>query len=517
MPASKPNILIIMVDQLSALFLRAYGHKVVKTPTLDRLAEEGVVFEQAYSPSPLCAPARAVFMSGLLPSLTGVFDNAAEFPSGVPTFVHYLRLEGYRTCLSGKMHFVGPDQLHGFEERLTTDIYPADFGWTPDWRLKQERIDWWYHNMTSVKQAGIAEITNQLEFDDEVAFNAARRIYDHARYERDQPLCLVVSFSHPHDPFVARRQFWELYRDDEIDMPATGPIPPENLDPHSRRLYEVSAMADYDITEDDIRSSRHGYYASLSYLDDKISGLLATLKACGLAEDTVVLFTADHGEFLGERGLWYKMSFLEPSARVPLIVHSPSRFKGRRVAAPASLSDILPTVADIARPGLSSELVWPVSGRSLVPHLDGSRDDAEGTVYGEYLAEGVVAPMFMIRRGRWKYICCETDPDLLFDLEQDPQELTNLAEAPEHHEEVARFRAECAAKWDSGLIKHQVMASQQARLMLFQALRRGEYFPWDYQPLRDASEQYTRNHMDVTVRDQLSRFPPAPEPKKRGS
>jgi choline-sulfatase len=510
----KPNILIVMVDQLSALYLKAYGHKVVKTPTLDRLAEEGVVFESAYSPSPLCAPARAVFMSGLLPSLTGVFDNAAEFPSAVPTFAHYLRLEGYRTCLSGKMHFVGPDQLHGFEERLTTDIYPADFGWTPDWRLKQERIDWWYHNMTSVKQAGIAEITNQLEYDDEVAFHAVRRIYDHARYERDRPLCLVVSFSHPHDPFVARRQFWELYRDDEIDMPATGPIPLDELDPHSRRLYEVSAMADYEITDDDIRSSRHGYYASISYIDDKISGLLATIEACGLAEDTVVLFTADHGDFLGERGLWYKMSFLEPSARVPLIVHCPSRFQARRVASPASLCDILPTLADIARPGLSSELVWPVSGRSLLPDLEGS--DSEATVYGEYLAEGVTAPMFMIRRGRWKYICCGTDPDQLFDVEQDPRELTNLADATEYREEVARFRAECAARWDSSLLKHQVMASQQARLMLFQALRRGEYFPWDYQPLRDASEQYTRNHMDVTDRDQLSRYPPAPEARKRG-
>ena len=155
MSRSKPNFLVIMVDQLSALRLKAYGHPVVKTPALDRLAENGVVFESAYSPSPLCAPARAIFMSGLLPSHTGVYDNAAEFRSAIPTFAHYLRLEGYKTCLSGKMHFVGPDQLHGLEERLTTDIYPADFGWTADWRLRQERIDWWYHNMTSVKQAGI--------------------------------------------------------------------------------------------------------------------------------------------------------------------------------------------------------------------------------------------------------------------------------------------------------------------------------------------------------------------------
>ena len=195
----------------------------VQNPPPDRLAKSGVVFENAYSTSPLCAPARATVMNGLLPSRTGVYDNAAEFPSAIPTWAHYLRLHGYKTCLSGKMHFVGPDQLHGLEERLTTDIYPADFGWTPDWRLKQERIDWWYHNMTSVLQPGIAEITNQLEFDDEVAFLAVRKIYDYARFEADKPFCLMASFTHPHDPYAARAKFWNLYRDDDIDLPARRP------------------------------------------------------------------------------------------------------------------------------------------------------------------------------------------------------------------------------------------------------------------------------------------------------
>ena len=132
MSQKQPNILFILADQLAAAFLPAYGHKIVQTPNISRLAAEGVVFENAYSNSPLCAPARATIMNGLLSSRTGVYDNAAEFPSAIPTWAHYLRLRGYRTCLSGKMHFVGPDQLHGLEERLTTDIYPADFGWTPD-------------------------------------------------------------------------------------------------------------------------------------------------------------------------------------------------------------------------------------------------------------------------------------------------------------------------------------------------------------------------------------------------
>ena len=132
MAQAKPNILFVMADQLAAGALPFHGHPLVQTPNLARLAAEGVVFENCYSTSPLCAPARATVMSGLLPSRTGVYDNAAEFPSAIPTWAHYLRYLGYRTCLSGKMHFVGPDQLHGLEERLTTDIYPADFGWTPE-------------------------------------------------------------------------------------------------------------------------------------------------------------------------------------------------------------------------------------------------------------------------------------------------------------------------------------------------------------------------------------------------
>jgi choline-sulfatase len=512
--ARKPHILLIMADQLSALFLPAYGHNVVKTPHLDRLAAEGVVFENAYTPSPLCAPARATFMSGMLPSRTGVYDNAAEFPSAVPTFAHYLRLEGYRTCLSGKMHFVGPDQLHGFEERLTTDIYPADFGWTPDWRLKQERIDWWYHNMTSVKQAGIAEITNQLEYDDEVAFHAKRRLYDHARYEPESPLCLVVSFTHPHDPYAARPEFWNLYRHDDIDMPAMPSMSYSDLDPHSRRLWDIAAMDDYEITPEDVRSARHGYYASISYVDSKIGELLETLSVCGMADETIVIVTSDHGDFLGERGLWYKMSFLEPSARVPLLVSGPKRFAPGRAAEPVSLADVAPTLVDLAASGSSPRLVSEMDGQSLVPFLDGG--NYSRTVYGEYLAEGVVAPMFMIRRDRWKYVRCQTDPGQLFDLASDPRELKNLASDPAHSATLYAFARECGARWNASRVTDEVTASQRARLMLFQALRRGAHFPWDYQPLRKASEQYTRNHMDVTARDQRSRLPLVAEPAKRG-
>ena len=508
MTTRHPNVLFIMADQLAARWLPIHGHALVKAPNLERLANEGVVFDNAYTTSPLCAPARATVMNGILPSRTGVYDNAAEFPSAIPTWAHYLRLEGYRTCLSGKMHFVGPDQLHGLEERLTTDIYPADFGWTPDWRLKQDRIDWWYHNMTSVLQPGIAEITNQLEFDDEVAFLAIRKIYDYARYDGDKPFCLMVSFTHPHDPYAARARFWNLYRDDEIDLPAVPALPFDRLDPHSQRLHGVAAIDEYRVTEADLRAARHGYYANISYVDDLIGQAISALEATGHRDDTVIIFTSDHGDFLGERGLWYKMSFLEPSSHVPLVIWAPRLFASRRVREPVSLADILPTLVDIGTEG-KKNLARPADGRSLYPLLLGKTEVKDATIWGEYLGEGVVSPMYMIRRGALKFIFTPTDPDQLFDVDADPNELKNLA--PAKPELIRSLRREIEAKFDIERITYEVLQSQQARHMMFAALRRGEHFPWDFQPLRDASEQYTRNHMAVTERDAHSRYPPAPE------
>jgi choline-sulfatase len=396
--------------------------------------------------------------------------------------------------------------LHGLEERLTTDIYPADFGWTPDWRLRQERIDWWYHNMTSVLQPGIAEITNQLEFDDEVLFQARRKLFDYARFTPDQPFAMLVSFTHPHDPYAARQAFWDMYRDDDIELPRLPAISHNELDPHSRRLFDVSAMSDYSVTDTDIRAARHGYFANISYVDDLIGQLMTTLETTGQLDNTVIMFTSDHGDFLGERGLWYKMSFLEPSAHVPFIVWG-SGIKSRRVSEPATLADILPTMVDLATSG-GAKLARATDGRSLYPLLQGKAEDAGATAWGEYLAEGAIAPMYLLRRGDWKFIHTPSDPDQLFNLKNDPDELDNLAPV---HPLAKQLRAEVEAKFDIPRVNTEVLASQQSRLMMFEALKRGHHFPWDFQPLRDASEQYTRNHMSVTERDLKSRFPAAPD------
>src|SRR5829696_1245827 len=225
-----------MVDQLAAGWLPAYGHAIVRSPALDRLAREGVVFESAYCPSPLCAPSRAALLTGRLPSRTGVYDNAAELRASEPTLTHHLRAAGYDTCLSGKMHFVGPDQLHGFERRLTTDVYPADLDWTPDWRAPLTEHLPWYHTMESVLDPGVCAASMQMDYDDAVAGRAVRALFDHARFDRERPFFFCVSFTNPHDPWELRPDAWERYDPSAIDLPTVGAIPRAEADPHSLRL-----------------------------------------------------------------------------------------------------------------------------------------------------------------------------------------------------------------------------------------------------------------------------------------
>ena len=345
MTKTPPNILLIMADQLAPQFTGSYGHPLVQTPHMDALAARGTRFDAAYCNSPLCAPSRFSFMSGQHITNIAAYDNACEFPASIPTLAHYLKTMGYQTCLAGKMHFVGPDQLHGFAERVTTDVYPADYAWTPDWEKHEERIDKWYHNMDSVREAGIAAATFQLDYDDEVAFFARRKIFDYAR-NKSEPFCLVASFIHPHDPYVARRQWWDLYDAADIDRPKTA-FTDVALDPFSGRLRDGIEASQVAVSEAEIRNARHAYYANTSYFDSKIGELVTALKEAGFLDNTIVIVTSDHGDMLGERGLWYKMNFFEHSARVPLIMVGPGIVQGT-VANACSLVDLLPTLLDIA-------------------------------------------------------------------------------------------------------------------------------------------------------------------------
>lgn len=479
MSKNQPHILFIQTDQLAANVLRAYGDKICQSPHIDWLAETGMVFDTAYCNFPLCAPSRFSMATGLLASKIGAYDNAAEMPASIPTYAHYMRDLGYQTCLSGKMHFVGPDQLHGFEKRLTSDLYPSDFEWTADWEATG------FKGATDIRmltRSGVCARSVQIDYDDEVTHRAVREIYDVARSADERPLFLHVSYTHPHDPYLCKREHWARYDGLDVPPPRVGFMGEGEADPHSLRVLQQHGLADADVPEEVIMRARRAYYGSVSYIDDQVGALINALQASGLADDTVIIFSSDHGEMLGERGLWLKKTFFEQALRVPLIIHAPGRFKAGRVREFASLLDLLPTCASLGSDGAWDGAVEPLDGTDLTAYLDAPGAEPERAVYAELLCEGILAPIFMIRRGRFKFLTSKGDPDQLYDLNDDPDELNNLAGDPAHAETVTAFRREVEEKWDSDALAADIRLSQRRRLFVRRAHAKGAKPAWDHLP-----------------------------------
>ncbi|KAH7183941.1 alkaline-phosphatase-like protein [Fusarium oxysporum] len=508
----KPNILFIMADQLAAPQLKMYNPKSqIKTPNLDHLASTSVQFDSAYCPSPLCAPSRMSLISGQLPMRIGAYDNASQIGSDVPTYAHYLRSEGYHTVLAGKMHFIG-DQLHGYEQRLTSDIYPGDFGWAVNWDEPDTRLEW-YHNASSILQAGPCGRSNQLDYDEEVMFKSTQYLWDHVREGPDKrPFCLTVSLTHPHDPYTITKKYWDLYEDTDISLPEVQ-MSRDDLDSHSQRLLKVCDLADINLTGEQIKRAKRAYYGSVSYVDDCIGKLLETIKDAGLAEDTIVIFSGDHGDMLGERGLWYKMSYFESSVRVPMLINYPKQFIPHRVTENVSTLDLLPTICDLV--GTKPAASLPMDGISMLPHLEGRK--GHDTVFAEYTGEGTISPMMMIRRGDWKYITCPADDPQLYNLARDPKELDNLARfrkiAPttadekEAYEAFTNFEAEAHTRWDFNDITEKVLQSQRTRRVVWNALKLGEFTSWDHNPVDDGTKKYIRSTIPLDDLERRARFP----------
>ncbi|MEM9601570.1 MAG: choline-sulfatase [Pseudomonadota bacterium] len=468
MSGTRPNILLIQADQLAANALRCYGNPTVKAPNIDRLAREGVVFENCYCNLPMCAPSRASMHAGRLPFSIGMYDNASEFQAGIPTFAHYLRTLDYRVELSGKMHFVGADQLHGYERRHTTEIYPANFAWTVDWSQGRE------YRPTNLTMAPIIESgpcvrSLQMDYDDEVAYHGKQALYDFARKADDKPFLLTVSFTSPHSPFVVGQPYWDRYAHEEIESVAVPPLTLEEMDHLSRNLHYCQARHKFTVTDEHRRMARHGYYGMISYIDDKVGELLEVLSTTGLAGDTVVVFCADHGEMMGERGMWFKQHFFEWAARVPLIVHSPTRWAPSRVAPSVSLIDLMPTLLDIAHGERFDAYADPIDGCSLVPALEGRPEALPDLAVCEFAADGSTGPSRMVRRGPWKLMWLEGVDTLLYNLDTDPDEQDNRADDPA----LGALRSELEALlfdgFDPEALRASIERSQRRRLLVHQA------------------------------------------------
>ncbi|MGI9436794.1 MAG: choline-sulfatase [Geminicoccaceae bacterium] len=464
MPTERPNFLFIQCDQLAARALKAYGNKTVKAPNIDRLAERGVVFESAYCNLPMCGPSRASMMCGQRPFSIGMYDNASEFHADIPTFAHYLRSFGYRTWLAGKMHFVGPDQMHGFEKRLTTEIYPANFAWTVDWSKGRECRPT-NLTMATVLASGPAIRTMQMDYDDEVAFAGSQALYDLAREDDGRPFFLGVSFTSPHSPYVIGQEYWDRYDHDDIEAPTVAPLDLAAMDHLSRNLHFCQCRDKFSMTVEDRRRARHGYYGMISFVDDHIGRIMDVLEKTGLADNTIVIFTSDHGDMMGERGMWFKQHFFEWAAQIPFIVTAPERYQPTRVAQNISLVDLAPTLVDLAKPGFDGFAV-ALDGISLAMALEGDSSLLPDIAVSEFAADGSTGPNRMIRKGPWKMMDLEGEDSRLYNVADDPTEVRNLVDDVAHAATRKTLEAELLALWERDAMYEEIRASQRRRLVI---------------------------------------------------
>jgi choline-sulfatase len=489
----RPNILLVMADQLTPLLMGAYGHPVVQTPNLDRLAEGGVRFDAAYSPCPLCAPARASLMTGTYISHNKVWDNAAPLASEVPTLAHYLSRAGYDTVTSGKMHYVGPDQLHGLHRRLTTDIYPSSYSWVPTPRRRREDrvIDRRQHaNGYRLPRVGVTDWTQFLAYDTETQFRALE--YLHARRLEgaegaQEPFFLCVSFHCPHDPFQVPQELWDLYEGAEIEIPHYPPNMEETYSAMDRWLNAYHGTDRIDIRQPaSLVALRRSYYGLVTWIDRLVGELVEALERLRLRDNTVILFTADHGDMLAEKNMVQKRSFYEMSSRVPLILNRPDGWAaGARCAEPVNLVDLAPTMLEMA--GVREWL--PMDGQSLLSCVEG-RETGRVT-FSESHTNGVYEPCFMVRRGNWKYIHIRNEQGQLFNLESDPGEWQNLYGDPDYAAVESMLRSDILARFDPDAVEEELQVSLERRTLLKEVNQINDLH-WDYAPHFDVTKQYVR-------------------------
>ncbi len=443
-----------MSDEHDPAVSGCYGHPLVQTPNLDRLAAEGVLFENAYCNNPICVPSRMSFLTGKFASDVNVYDNGSPLASDIPTFAHYLEASGYDTTLCGRMHMVGPDRLHGFGQRLLDD--------------KNEWVDLRQGPVRTrlARRGSNSHVTDcgpgpprWLDYDRTVTDLSERFLRDKALNATARPWCLVASFMYPHFPLYAPQEYLDLYPPDRIDLPETGDEPLEDQHPAIQQLRRFFRN-DQPYPEELTRVALASYFALVTLTDEHIGRLLSIVDNSSLRESTVVLYISDHGEMAGQHGIWQKQCFYESSVRVPLVARGPQFAQDARVESNASLVDIMSTLLDLADTPIPND----VRGRSLLPALLGDPLPDE-VVIAEYHAQGMLSAGYMAKKGNLKYNHYVDLPPQLFDLASDPNELSNLAGHPTWASVQSDLHQELLARLDPDEVDGRAKRNQQLQGM----------------------------------------------------
>ena len=415
------NVIIILSDEHNKRILGCYGNEHVRTPNLDALARRGTRFGAAYTNCPICVPARASLATGQYVHATGCWDNAIAYRGDPPSWGHRLMAAGRRSVSIGKLHYAASDaRRNGFDEEILPLHIVAGVGDLLG--LVRDELPVRAGSRKLGPEAGRGE-SEYTRYDRDIADAACQWLAHEAPRHREQPWVLYVGFVSPHFPLIAPAEFYDLYAGKPLPRP-----PMYAPDERPRHPY-IDAMRrclcfDEPFDEPMLERALTAYYGLVSFLDDNVGKILRALAAAGLESSTRVLYSSDHGDNLGARGLWGKSTLYEESAGIPLILAGPDIARGNDVEAPVSLVDVYPSVLQAT--GVSAGGSAPgLPGHSLIEIADGYRP--RRSVLSEYHAAGAATAAYMIRHGRYKYIHYVGMPPMLFDLEADPQERHDLA------------------------------------------------------------------------------------------
>lgn len=463
----RPNLLYILSDQHSPFVAGCFGDALVATPHLDRLAARGVAFDNVYCPSPLCVPSRMSMLTGRFPFQNRVWTNDHILDSGIPTFATALGAAGYRPVLIGRMHSVGPDQLRGYAERLVGDHGPNFVGGTDPGRGVLEGTAG--PARVSLERSGAGQSGYQVH-DEYVTAAAIDFLNRHAlalkSKQTNEPFCVTVGFMLPHQPFVARKEDYDLYAGRMTRPTHLAPFD-ETIHPHFRRWRQQTGIE--EVTEEETLRARTAYWGLVTAMDRMIGSILDALQANDLAKDTLVVYSSDHGEQVGEHGLWWKQTFYEQSVRVPTIAAWPGILpEGRRCGRVASSLDLMATMlAALGAPPLPTS-----NGRNML-ELWRQPEESRGWIdeaFSEYCTDDGCLQR-MVRRDQWKFNYYHGMEPQLFDLSADPGEVHDLAQDPRYRTIRERLTARVLASWNPDVIAGQ-LAERRAESALIKTWTR---------------------------------------------
>lgn len=446
--ADKPHVLLLIDDEHRPDVMTVEGNPVIRMPTLDRCIEQGIYFRSAYTPAPICVPARQSFLTGIYPRYNGCTAFDTPLPSDVLTIPHHLRHYGYYAAAAGKMHFLGQDQMHGWGERIGRDISvkrddsplshlveavdprrratPNPEPGTGKWSQIKEILN---------ARVGEGYCGAQDRYSTDGAMQFLEEYFVGHAYDRNhtEPLLLAVSLNDPHYPFQCEEELFSYYL--------------TRVEPFFEELQENFDCSDQfkvkvgkDVTMRDVRRATAAYYGQIETVDRQYARVVDYLEEIGVLDDFVIVFLSDHGEMLGQKGLWEKQQFFEASVRVPFSITAPGGRlgAGRIVTENVSLVDLFPTLCDLVDVPIPEGL----QGRSLVPLMEGDVDGWQNEVYSELYQRGGNGPSEMVKIDDLKYFRFKGRewPEQLFDLAADPDERHNVIDDPAYAKDLARLR-----------------------------------------------------------------------------